>query len=127
MRYIEGMASTFNVEKCVAYLCHIGCEIEDEQVARWTDAEQVHRYLRNERKPKRYGAEMRCRRGHEWTGAFHQPARSKKQKAANEAAKTCPDCGELRSSWSSIWLEARDGTVIDRRPQAERWKPLPSF
>lgn len=123
MGFVHG---TFNVAKCAEYLRSVGADVTDEQVQQWHDAEKVHRWLRRERKQQRAGYTCVCRNGHRWVGVFDR-RRGKKVQAANEAASKCPECGQGWCMQSALWFEARDGSVKDWRPVAERWKPLPGF
>lgn len=115
---LPGVCVTINVANCVEYLRGVGVEITDEQVAAWNDAEKVHRYLRNEKKPKRGGYDMECLNGHWWYAVI---GRSRKQR---DAAKPCPVCGRGWVFQRLRWAELRDGTIRDFRPKADRWMPL---
>lgn len=116
---MPGVSVIINVEKCIDYLRGIGVEIDAETEARWNDAQNVHRWLRNEKRSKRSGYDMGCRQGHRWYGEWS--VRSRKQR---EAAAMCPECGG-RWSWQALrWDEARDGTIRDFRPVSDRWLPL---
>lgn len=113
---------TFNVDKCVHYLRHVGVDVSKEQAQQWDDAERVHRYLRSlGRKMLRKGVSMRCHNGHDWSGV--KMGRGKGMMAHNAALLKCPECGKEPCVLSTEWIEALDGSVRDFRPKSERWRP----
>lgn len=110
--------SLLNVRKCVTYLRRIGCEIDAATERQWLDAQESHRFLGRMKSAVAHGWDWWCANGHH---RYRELGGRRNGIARND--EKC-ECGARWAYGHARWTELADGTVRDRRPPEDRWKPL---
>jgi hypothetical protein len=112
----------FNAEKCVRYLRLIGVDIPDNVAEQWLDAQAAHRFSRSMKAKAAEGWDWWCTKGHR-NYIESRRGRIRRDRVSGDRAK-CLRCGAPLVGGRARWYRTRDGALLDRRPVAERWRPI---